>query len=344
MRWGLGLYTGQVPPGEATGFRDEYARIIEQARLAEELGLESVWLSEHHGADDGYLPSLLPVAAAILAATERLVVGTAVLLAPLHHPLRLAEDAAVVDQLSGGRLVLGLGTGWRGSEFRAFGVDPATRATALAETAAVLRLAWRGERFDFAGRVHRIEGARVTPRPFTPGGPPLWLGGTGPRALRRAGELGEGYFGVGATYDDAMATFGTVLGAVPPDRADTFSFGQLRSGFIARDGDEAWRLAGRGLTYNLDVHARWARQEAGAHVGPAERLTPEDAVRAYNLLGSAEDFTRELLPYARRFAGRRDCHLALRLHHPYVPHDSVLAAIEAYGKTVAPALRTAAAA
>lgn len=339
MRWGLGLYTGQVPPGSGIGFKEEYARIIEQARLAESVGLESVWLSEHHGADDGYLPSLLPLAAAILASTERLVVGTAVLLAPLHHPLRLAEDAAVVDQLSGGRLVLGLGTGWRSGDFRSFGADMATRAAALEETVGILRLAWRGERFDYAGQVHRIDGGRVLPRPFTPGGPPVWLGGTGPRALRRAGRLGDGYFGVGAPFDDAMRSFGAVLDAVPEGRAGGFSFGQLRSGFIARDAEDAWRLAGRGMAYTLDVHARWAREEAGEAARPDERLVPEEAVRSYNLLGSADDTTAALRPYADRFAVRDDCHLALRLHHPYTPHDRVLEAIEDYGTSVAPALR-----
>lgn len=341
MRWGLGLYTGQVPAGQDIGFRDEYARIIEQAQLAEEVGLESVWLSEHHGADDGYLPSLLPLAAAILASTKRLVVGTAVLLAPLHHPLRLAEDAAVVDQLSGGRLVLGLGTGWRSGDFRSFGADMATRAVALEETVQILRRAWQGERFDFEGRVHRIEGGMVRPRPFTPGGPPIWLGGTGPRALRRAGRLGDGYFGVGAPFDDAMRTFDTVLDAVPEDRQASFSFGQLRSGFIAQDPEEAWKLAGRGMTYTLDVHARWAAEEAGRVVAPEQQLVPEETVRQYNLLGTPADVANALLPYAHRFAGRQDCHLALRLYHPYTPHDQVLRAIQAYGRTVVPALHEA---
>lgn len=339
MQYGIGLYTGQVPPGEDIGFRDEYARIIEQAKLAEQAGLDSIWLSEHHGAADGYLPSLLPLAAAILASTKRLVVGTAVLLAPFHDPLRLAEDVAVLDQMSGGRFILGMGTGWRRSEFRAFGANPATRGRTLEETVEVLRLAWRGERFGFDGRVHRIDSAIVRPQPFTPGGPPIWLGGTGPRALVRAGRLGDGYFGVCTPFDTAMSTFDAVLESVPAERRDRFSFGQLRSGFIADDPDLGWKLARRGMTYTMDVHARWAREEAGTPVEPDATLTPEDAVRLYNLIGTVDDVTAVLRPYEDRFGGRTDSHLCFRLYHPYMPHDAVLDAIQTFGRLTVPALR-----
>ncbi|MFZ2176128.1 MAG: LLM class flavin-dependent oxidoreductase [Rhodococcus sp. (in: high G+C Gram-positive bacteria)] len=340
MRYGLGLYTGQVPPGEGISFRDEYARIIEQAKLAEEVGLESVWLSEHHGAADGYLPSLLPIAAAILASTKRLTVGTAVLLAPFHNPLRLAEDVAVLDQMSGGRFILGMGTGWRRSEFRAFGVDMATRGKALEEMSQILRKAWRGERFGFEGRVYQIDKAHVRPEPFTPGGPPIWLGGTGPRALERAGRLGDGYFGVSAPFDSAMSTFDSVLDSAPPERRACFSFGQLRSGFVADDPELGWKLAGRGMTYTQDVHARWAAEEAGNPVEPDANLSSEDAVRRYNLIGTPDEVTAALRPYEQRFAGRTDSHLCFRLYHPYMPHVAVLEAIQTFGRVIVPALRS----
>src|SRR6266568_3101933 len=124
---GIGLFTGQVPPDSGRTFAQEYREVLDLVRLAETLGFDSAWVSEHHGAGDGYLPSLLPMLAAFAASTDRILLGTGVMLTPFHDPLRLAEDAAVVDQLSGGRLVLGLGLGWRDEEFRMFGVPKSER-------------------------------------------------------------------------------------------------------------------------------------------------------------------------------------------------------------------------
>lgn len=339
MQWGLGLYTAQVPNDAEHDVRRELGRIIEQAQLAELVGLDAIWLSEHHGTDDGYLPSLATVAAAVLASTERIIVGTAVMLAPFHHPLRLAEDVAVLDQLSGGRFILGLGTGWRSAEFSGFGLDPRQRVPMLEETVAVLRKAWSGERFDHQGVKHKFEGAIVRPRPLTPGGPPIWLGGTGPRALARAGRIGDGLFSPGLPFDQAMSAYQRALDATPDDRRDTFAFGQMRSGFIAGCADEAWALAGRGMTYTLQVHQAWAAQDAGSDVEHAGITVDPQAVRSYNLLGSPADMISALTPYAAAFGERHDCHHCMRLYHPYTPYDSVLAAIEAHGRVVVPALR-----
>src|SRR5438034_2189947 len=133
VKVGIGLFTGQVPPGSDRTFAQEYREVVDLVRLAETLGFDSAWVSEHHGAGDGYLPSLLPMLAAFAEATDRLKLGTGVLLAPFHDPLRLAEDAAVVDQLSGGRLILGLGLGWREEEFRMFGQRISERVTRTIE-------------------------------------------------------------------------------------------------------------------------------------------------------------------------------------------------------------------
>jgi alkanesulfonate monooxygenase SsuD/methylene tetrahydromethanopterin reductase-like flavin-dependent oxidoreductase (luciferase family) len=178
----------------------------------------------------------------------------------------------------------------------------------------------------------------VRPRPFTPGGPPIWLGGTGPKALARAGRIGDGHFGVGMPFDGAMAGWRSALEARSTDALRPFAFGQMRSAFIADDADAAFRLASQGMRYTLGIHAGWAAELAGGSVRDAPPVSDEE-LRAYNLLGSPDDLAGALSPYAREFAGRDDCHLSLRLYHPYTPRDAVVEALESYGKVVVPRLR-----
>src|SRR5688572_24733002 len=201
VRVGVGLFTGQLPADSPRTFAQEYREMLELVRVAESAGFDSAWVSEHHGASDGYLPSLLPMLAAFAASTETILLGTGIVLAPFHDPLRLAEDAAVVDQLSGGRLLLGLGIGWREEEFRMFGVPRSERAIRTEETIEILRRAWTGRRFSFEGRAFRYDRVKVTPPPARASGIPVYLGGYADKAVRRAGRLADGYVADAARDD-----------------------------------------------------------------------------------------------------------------------------------------------
>lgn len=152
-----------------------YEENLDQIRLAEELGYESVWVSEHHVTDDGYLPSVFPALAAIAVGTETIRIGSSILLGPFQHPVRFAEDVAFIDQLSGGRLEIGVGLGYREREFELLGVPLSERARRVEALIEEARSLWRTE--------------TVTPPPLQQPEPPIWIGGTAPAAARRAGRL-----------------------------------------------------------------------------------------------------------------------------------------------------------
>src|SRR5467141_3408186 len=126
-----------------------YREILDQIAWGENNGFDDVWLSEHHFIEDGYLPSVLPVAAAIAARTKRIRIAPGVLLMPFHNPMRLAEDIAVVDVISGGRLELGVGAGYKLEEFESFGVPFNERGSRTNEALGIIRRLLSGETVTF---------------------------------------------------------------------------------------------------------------------------------------------------------------------------------------------------
>jgi alkanesulfonate monooxygenase SsuD/methylene tetrahydromethanopterin reductase-like flavin-dependent oxidoreductase (luciferase family) len=178
-------YDFRNPPGSGLTDTAVYSGILEQAVLVEQWGFDHIWLTEHHFVDDGYLPSPMVAAAAIAARTRRIRISTDILILPFHHPLRLAEDWAVLDVLSGGRMELGVGMGYAAHEFRGFGIDRTQRRSRTLEGVEVLRRAWSGERFTHRGTHWTFEDVQVWPRPVQPGGPPLWMAAMTAAGARR---------------------------------------------------------------------------------------------------------------------------------------------------------------
>jgi alkanesulfonate monooxygenase SsuD/methylene tetrahydromethanopterin reductase-like flavin-dependent oxidoreductase (luciferase family) len=191
----LGIsFSFQAHRGLGEPYDKAYREGLELAAEASRLGYHSIWASEHHGEADGYCPSPVVACAALAVAAPNCRIGQGVALAPLHgHPMRMAEDLSVVDNLSGGRIEIGLGQGYRPAEFDQFGWNYATRTRAFEESLDILEKAWTGEAFDYDGKIYTVKGGLLRPPPVKPGAPPLWIGAAHPKARARAVRRRAGF-------------------------------------------------------------------------------------------------------------------------------------------------------
>lgn len=163
---------------------------LAEAELAEALGFDRVWLTEHHASDHGICSVPSVFAAAVAARTTRIGIGYAVNVAPLHHPLRLAEEMAMVDQLSGGRIVAGFGPGYSAYEYARYGVELAERYERQNEVVDIVCRAWRGARFDYRGKYYQYEDACVLPGPLQQPRPPIAVTAGSIEGARYAARVG----------------------------------------------------------------------------------------------------------------------------------------------------------
>jgi alkanesulfonate monooxygenase SsuD/methylene tetrahydromethanopterin reductase-like flavin-dependent oxidoreductase (luciferase family) len=298
-----------------------YATTIEMCEWAEAHGGVAAVLSQHHAVDDGYLPSPVPLAAAIAARTTSMPINVAALLLALYEPVKLAEDLAVVDLISRGRVSYVVGIGYRAEEFAMFGIDRRGRGALVEERIKLLRRLWSGEEAVVEGR--RV---RVTPLPYTPGGPSLAYGGGTEAAARRAARLGLLF--IAETHD---ATLEEAYRAEGGESAPGCFFPQAGvpiTVFVAEDPERAWAEIGEYLFQDSASYAQWnAHREGTASISRAtniEEMAEEKG--AYQILTPAE---------ARGLVGRG---MALGLQ-PLVgglPPDLAWPYLEAAAAAVAP--------
>jgi len=239
---------------------DLYRAALEQSVWADQNGLASVVVSEHHGVDDGYLSSPMVMAGAIAGATKNIMINIAAVLTPLYDPLRLAEDIAVLDLASGGRLSLVLGLGYRPSEYEMFGKEWKGRGKAFDEMLGVMKQAWTGEPFEYQGRT-----VRVTPRPVSQPHPLIFIGGSSPNAAKRAAKHGMSFFPalgdphLQEVYMDECARLGTSPGMVLLPSGPGFVH-------VAEDPDKAWAEIGEYILYETMVYDSWQLPGQTSHV------------------------------------------------------------------------------
>ena len=241
----VGLYFDlRNPPERRTDFSRLYGFTLEMCEEADRLGIGSLWSTEHHLFDDGYLTQPLTFLAAVAARTKRVRLGTGVMLAPLHGAAKIAEEATVVDIISGGRLDLGLGAGYRPVEFDFYGADFGSRFRDLDATALEVR--------------RLMNEGKVTPAPIQQ--PlPIWMGYLAEKGARRAGKMGMGLL----TSDVALWPAyrdGLIEGGHDPGAGQ---MGGTTLGWITEDPEADWPEVSKYYRYQIESYARHAVSSGG---------------------------------------------------------------------------------
>jgi len=326
---------GFIPSEGGRLYRDALDEVV----LAEELGFDSVWMEEHHGIKDHYWPSPLLVLGGFAVRTSRIRLGTDVVVLPFHHPTKVAEDAAMVDVMSNGRLTLGVAIGYRPDEFALFGVPRERRGARFEEQLQIMRRLWTEDAVTFDGEFFQLRDARIEPKPVQPGGIPIWIGAWGPIGMRRAATLAE------AWVPGPVADLPKILTARDQYHAELRAAGRdpatvhqplTREVVIAATEAQARELAERHLMVNY-------RDEYGGGtwdhplIDGSDRATTShlDAIGTDRFIVGTPDQCIERIRTFRNAVGVDE--LICRLFFPGMPHEHIMEELRLLAREVMPA-------
>jgi alkanesulfonate monooxygenase SsuD/methylene tetrahydromethanopterin reductase-like flavin-dependent oxidoreductase (luciferase family) len=316
-----------------------YHAILDQVIRAEELGYDNVWLTEHHFAEDGYNPSLLPTAAAIATRTHRIRIGTFVLLLPFQHPVRVAEDATCIDIWSNGRFDLGVGQGYSYKEFNALCMPRDERSARLAEGIDLIKRLWTEERVSYAGHFTQVKDLTLAPRPVQQPHVPIWIGARTEKATRRVARLGCNLLATigpdpAPWYMDEL----TRIGRNPDD----FCVAQLRLVYVAETEDHAWEDSQDHLFNMMEFYGEILAEANDApgdkDVFPfkSSRELRDSAFGRAVMIGTPDQVARKLEQFHKSF---RCTHFIMSTQLPGLDPRKGTRSLELFAREVMPGFR-----
>ena len=332
MRFGLVLPI-QAQGIDLTELTDELA---EEVAAAEVAGFDAFFLPEFHQARGGALVSPMVVGAALLTGTSRIRFGQCVLALPLHHPVRLAEDLLMVDWLSGGRVMLGVGVGHQRPDFAAYGVSHRERHLFFEEALQIVRHCLEPGPFSFEGRFFTVE-ADITPQPRTTPRPPIWVGAHSDTGLARAARLGDVWVSDPQRDIATIARLARTYRRAREEAGQPVSVALFREAWIGEDRracEREWgphAVAMHRLYFNVGAYQRmfepWVDEVQDRAEFTIERLAP-----GRFLYGNGDEIRAEVMEWSSRTGAE---YFALRMRHPGGPsHVRTLEAISRFGAEV----------
>ena len=313
-----------------------YREALEEVVRAEELGFDSVWMEEHHGVKDHYWPSPLTVLAGFATRTSRMLLGTDILVMPFYHPVRLAEDVALLDVISGGRFILGTAIGYKPDEFALYGTPLEKRGARFEEGLKLMRTLWTEETATFKGQYYELENGRIEPKPLTKPHPPVWIGGWGKLTLKRAATLGQNWI-PGPTADLARLQDGKHQFLVHRSAAGVTApteWPLTRDVIIADTDREARELAERHImvSYRQEYAGGWRHPFIDASIA----ADLDGLMRDRFLIGGPDQVITGITRFVEVYGLT---HLICRLFFPGMPHAHIMRELDLLAREVMPAFR-----
>ncbi len=311
-----------------------YTEALEEVTKAEELGFDSVWMEEHHSVTNHYWPSPLVVLAGFATRTSRLTLGTDILVAAFHNPVRLAEDAAVLDVMSSGRFTLGIAIGYKPDEFSLYGVELEKRGARFEEQLAIIKGLWTQERISFKGAYYTVDG-RLEPKPVTKPHPPIWIGGWGDITLRRAATLADNWI-PGPTADLKRLLAGKkrfLDNRRAAGRSQPITEWPLTRDLIIADTDRKARELAEAhimIAYRKEYAGGWHHPFIDASIATDLDRLMEDRF----IIGGPDQCVRKIRRFVEEYGMT---HLICRIFFPGMPHEHIMRELELIAREVAPA-------
>lgn len=338
MKFGL-VYCNQSLTSTHMG--SVYEETLEQTLLAEKSGYNSALICEHHLLPNaGYFPQPLTTVAALAAATKKIRLGTGVMLLPLYHPLHVAEMGATVDIVSKGRLILGVGQGYRPEEFEGFGVSLSNRGRLLEENVKIIRALWTEDKVSFQGRFHELRDVTLSPKPVQKPSPPIWVAAKSEAAVRRAARLCDAYFMDPVTPQAVLkqrrAAFKDEVKKV--GRAEAKMETPLfREAYVSKTDNQAWKEVLEPVLHIYKEYYDWGhmQDEDGNLVDPKKVSYEQflELLRRRFIVGSVDRCIEQIENYEREVGVD---HMIFRIHFPGLSHKLASGAIKLFADKVMP--------